>query len=131
MGSISQTFTQEKRSLVYEIDGSYEKYYSKTMHVNTASSSITTTPISDKSDLVKKVTFNPSVIREKEFKPCESLLTELMRSNHAIALKNMLTVFGIFYCIQTIANDFKTYNRHLFLLSLYGSIHCLALNCIA
>ena len=52
------------------------------------------------------------VFKEKEFKHCDSLLTELLRSNYSVATKNMFIVFGIFYSIQIAADDFKTYNKY-------------------
>jgi hypothetical protein len=50
-------------------------------------------------------------IKEKEFNNCESLLTQLASSNHIRAYKNILTSFGIFFCLQTISNDFRIHKK--------------------
>ena len=51
------------------------------------------------------------VLKEKEFISCESLLTQLAGYSHLQAYKNILTSFGIFYCLQTISNDFRIYKK--------------------
>jgi hypothetical protein len=50
-------------------------------------------------------------IKEKEFDNCESLLTQLASSSHLRAYKNILTSFGIFFCLQTISNDFRIHKK--------------------
>jgi hypothetical protein len=52
-----------------------------------------------------------NVLKEKEFDNCESLLTQLASSSHLRAYKNILTSFGIFFCLQTISNDFRIHKK--------------------
>lgn len=50
-------------------------------------------------------------LKDKEFVICESLLTQLSNSNHLGAYKNILTLFGIFFCLQTISSDYRNFKK--------------------
>jgi len=51
------------------------------------------------------------VLKEKEFICSESLLTQLASYSDLRSCKNILTSFGIFFCLHTISNDFRTYKK--------------------